>query len=237
MTSFGIRFRPPLVWCLVTALVVSCFVGLGLWQYRRGEQKAAWEANYGHRVAAAPVSLVAALDEDDWRYVRVRLQGHFDNAHTLLLDNQLRDGRPGVFVMTPFVPHDGGEAVLVNRGWLAWTGGRERLPSPPPATGTTVTGLLYPWPGPALQMGTAASTDGWPRLVNYLDAAQLAAWFDTPLAPVAVFQQSAADDLLRDWAPAFRTTPQRHLGYAIQWWAMALAVMVIFVVVNSRRER
>ncbi|MGN2261427.1 SURF1 family cytochrome oxidase biogenesis protein, partial [Pseudomonas aeruginosa] len=55
------------------------------------------------------------------------LHGRFDERHTLLLDNRLRNGQAGVEVLQPFYDQASGLWLLVNRGWVAWSDRR----SPP----------------------------------------------------------------------------------------------------------
>jgi surfeit locus 1 family protein len=40
---------------------------------------------------------------------------------------------------------------------------------------------------------------------------------------------------VRNWAPP-GFPPMRHIGYAVQWFALALTLFVIYVVTNTRRD-
>jgi surfeit locus 1 family protein len=51
---------------------------------------------------------------------------------------------------------------------------------------------------------------------------------------VILMNESESDGYLRAWRPQL-LSPDKHLGYAAQWFAIALALIVIYVVVNLRR--
>ncbi|MGR9051654.1 MAG: SURF1 family protein, partial [Gammaproteobacteria bacterium] len=117
---------PLLVYLLLMALLIS----LGRWQLSRSEEKAELLAQQAQR-QSAPVTaldLNEFADMADRRYRRVEIEGRFDVDHQFLIDNQMRHGKPGFFVMTPLVPDRSTLAVLVNRGWIPLSAERTLLP-------------------------------------------------------------------------------------------------------------
>ena len=54
----------------------------------------------------------------DEQYARVRVTGHYDRAHQLLVRNRPFEGANGYYVLVPLVPADG-PALLVDRGWVS----------------------------------------------------------------------------------------------------------------------
>ncbi len=44
------------------------------------------------------------------------------------------------------------------------------------------------------------------------------------------------DGYVRTWSPP-GFPPMRHIGYAVQWFALALALLVIYLVTNLRQGR
>ena len=80
----------------------------------------------------------------------------------------------------------------------------------------------------------AAPEPGWPRRVSYPTHAALEAALGQPLYPgVLLLDPVAADGFRRDWQPA-GMTPERHVGYAVQWFALSLTLLVLYVVVNLK---
>jgi surfeit locus 1 family protein len=58
------------------------------------------------------------------------------------------------------------------------------------------------------------------------------AW--TAAAELVLLDAGEPDGYVRNWlAPGF--PPLRHIAYAVQWFALALTLLVIYVVTNLRR--
>lgn len=215
-------------------------LALGFWQLDRAKQKAELQAAFTERFQQPPVPLTGVDPADPAsRYRRVIAIGRYDSGHQILLDNQLRDGRPGVHVLTPLRLADGA-AILVNRGWVALGESRQVPPdlaAPPDIM--TVTGWLGQPANPGLRLGDAAGADrNWPRMVAYVDYDRLAAILGYPLQPaVMLLEPDAPCGYWRDWQPRFGGFgPERHQGYAVQWFALAAALAMLYLAVNTRRE-
>lgn len=233
------RGRLAIGWT-VALLGIALFVRLGVWQSSRAVEKQALldsAAQVLRARDAGPLSLAAdpararALD---W----AQGTGHFDARDALLLDNQQRERRVGVRTYRVFVPDDG-QPLLVDLGWRALPGDRT-LPSTPPLTGThTLRGLLAPPPSSGLAMGPAMQRqrDAW--LLSRVDLADIAAQtgLSVPLAPrVLRLDPDLPIGYTRDLALLANTLPpDKHRGYALQWFALALAVFVTALVVSRPR--
>src|SRR4051794_38288649 len=99
---------------LVLVLSVS-FLALGFWQLARNDHK----QSLVRRARAAYAAPAPAITADTTPGSRVEASGRFDPTHTVLLRNQVRDGKDGVHVLTPLVLADGKTTVIVDRGWVA----------------------------------------------------------------------------------------------------------------------
>jgi cytochrome oxidase assembly protein ShyY1 len=121
---------------------------LGEWQFHRLEDRKARNAIVERNEAAPPADVAAVMPldgevdaEDEWRTVTA--SGEYAVEDTVIVRYRTRDGAPGVDVVVPLLL-DGGEAVLVDRGWVQ-TDAREvtagDVPEPPPGT-VTVTGYV-----------------------------------------------------------------------------------------------
>jgi len=89
-------FRPSMVATLVLFLLACLFMMLGSWQQKRASEKAAMELQ--HRIAL-PLSLEKAMTQAS-RFSSVDVSGHYDVNRHILLDNQIWQGRAGVYVFT-----------------------------------------------------------------------------------------------------------------------------------------
>ncbi len=120
------RFAPSWPMTLLTLALCLIFIRLGNWQWDRGvHRQAEWDAFA--RGADAPVPLAARSLRSLVRFKRIAVSGRWDAAHQFLLDNRSHGGLPGYEVLTPLqLPDD--RVLLVDRGWVPFTGSRARLP-------------------------------------------------------------------------------------------------------------
>jgi surfeit locus 1 family protein len=230
---------------LATVLGLGLALRLGWWQLDRAAQKTALLQSQQAQAERAPLSAVelAAAPQlaREQLQRRVRLRGHWLDAHTVYLENRPMAGRTGFYVITPLQLAGRTEAVLVQRGWLPRdVRDRERLPELPqqPAE-VEIEGRLIEAPTRLYQLGEA----GGGRIRQNLDAVAFAQEIRRPLLPLTVLQQGDAlagtDGLLRDW-PAPDAGVQKHYGYAFQWFALGALILGLYVwfqLVRPRRRQ
>lgn len=229
-----LRLRPRLLPTLAVLLLLPLLLGLGAWQLDRAAQKRALEAALNAAGDAPPAQILPGTDTEAMRelaYRRVAAYGRYAPERQLLLDNQIHDGRPGFRVFTPLRLGNGHSAVLVDRGWLPMGATRDQLPALALATDERlVRGLLTPPPDVGLRLGDGMANPGrWPRLVQYLDPARLAPELGVRLLPYVIRLDPAAPDGYLREPPALPFGPERHLGYAVQWFALAATLALLWL--------
>lgn len=232
----GFVFRPRGLTSLVALLLFALLIGLGFWQLDRAQQKKALQAAFAIQSAHAPLAL-ERLDPGALtsRYRRVSARGRYDGEHQVLFDNQISEGRPGYHVLTPLKLASGG-AILVNRGWLVADPARRRTPDVAVSEAEVIVqGRIGQPANPGLQF--AEQGEEWPRVVQSVDYQRLSQALGYPLLPALILLDADAEQgYRRDWQPRFGGFgPARHYGYAVQWFALALALAVIYIVMNSER--
>jgi surfeit locus 1 family protein len=234
------EFKPALVPSLVFAMILPLLLGLGFWQLDRAEQKQQILSERQARQAETTLALNNryALSADD-RYLPAEATGRYLGERHWLLDNRVVESQAGYHVYTLFElegPRD--RLLAVNRGWVSTGGTREFLPSVPAPEGMmTVRGRLDrpASVGLELDVGDLAGVAST-MVVQHLDLADLGAALGREVLPLAlVLDEGQPGVLRRDWAPAPGITPEKHLGYAVQWFALALALAIIYIGVNTRR--
>lgn len=230
------RFRTTFGLTLLLFLLAVLFAGLGSWQLQRMAEK----TRLFEQFEAAPALTLAEAIAAESRFARVRAYGHYDAERHLLLDNRLYRGRPGVHVLTPFYS-TGGRVVLVNRGWLPLPPDRRSLPAiPTDDRAKEISGRLnrLTSQGPRLGEPDLLATDAWPQLVTYLDHAPVADALGTDIEPWLVQLDADRPDGFdgRDWQPA-TMGPATHGAYALQWFSLAAAALVIWLLLGLRRGR
>jgi surfeit locus 1 family protein len=232
-------FAPPAWGLALTVLALAAFLSLGSWQLDRAREKRALVESF---TAGSRDTLDATgLGFDGLpRYQRIRLRGSYDAARQILLDNMPSSaGRPGYRVLTPFERADGRGWILVDRGWVPLGPTRAELPDVAVAGGEReVTGVLDGLPVPGLRVGPAAApgASGWPRVMLFPTEADVESALGTDVEPrIVLLDAGAPDGFERNWRPSIGFGPERHLGYAIQWFAFALVAIVLLVALNLRR--
>lgn len=229
------RFRVAFDW-RVTALVVlllPLLVSLGLWQLDRAEEKRQLEALFAQRQAAGPVAIDDLTLDGDLRYQPVRLRGSYLPDRNLLLDNRIHHGRFGYEVVTPFQLADDKRIVLVNRGWLAGDSARRSLPRIDAVVGIVeLVGVIHVPQGSLMMLADETAT-GWPRVVQSIDIDSLRGALAGPLFPYTVRLQPTAPGAYEPNWSVVNLSPQKHTGYAVQWFAMSVALIVIGVLGNT----
>ena len=235
------RFRPGFAPTLVVLAVLPLLVFLGFWQLDRGEQKRELLNHYAERQVAAPVTVEQLLTFDDPAFRRVQLRGHFDGQHSLLLDNRMRDGKVGVELLQPFQDQASGQWLLLNRGWIEWPSRRTPPVFSTPDQLLDLEGWVYESPGAPFQLRADPTTGDWPRLVTAVFPARL--WDELGRIgfndEVRITPGPAAYQA--DW-PVIATGmgPEKHTAYAVQWFAMALALCGLYGYLgwhNAREKR
>jgi surfeit locus 1 family protein len=227
-------FRPSFALTVILVALAGTFLYLGLWQLERKAQK----ADLFERFANAPsMGIEQALTERS-DLARIDAFGRYDPERHILLDNRIWNGRAGVHALTPFELTDG-RVLLVNRGWLPLRPDRRSLPAVPTDGGArTIRGRLVLPIAPGARLGDAdrLRSDHWPQLVTYLDLDDVGAVLGRPLQPWLVQldpgDSSGFGD--REWLPAVMA-PSVHGAYAIQWMALSVATLIIWVTLGLRR--
>ncbi len=238
----GFAFKPALVPSIATVLILPGLLALGFWQLDRARQKTALLDAFHMTASQPPASVTEVrLADPAARYRKVTATGRYLGERQILLDNQIAEGKPGYHVYTPFELTTGGGAILVNRGWIPLGESRQRIPDiAVPATSTSITGRLSQPANPGLRLGSAEmSPDQGPMVLQYIDYEDLAAMLGYPLAPaVLLLSPEQPHGYRRNWRPHFASMgPEKHRGYAVQWFALAAALGIIYIAANLRRQR
>ena len=229
------RLQPRLVTSLAAAAGIAVTLALANWQLNRAHEKEALAARLEALARDPAVTLPAAeVKAEDMLWRRVVVRGRFEPKHAVFLDNRIRRGVAGYHVVMPLAIGGGGRYVLVNRGWVAGTQDRSRLPQVRTPAGTVeITGLAVAPSKRFLELSTRiAEGQVWQNLTleRYRQAVPIL------LQPVVIQQESPLDDgLAREWDPPDLGI-EKHYGYAFQWLALAITIMVFYLVTHVRRR-
>ena len=222
--------RTPLI---VYLCLLPIFLALGIWQLNRAEEKRVLVRLKDQRQSTEALSLSATLpDFAELLYKPINVVGRYDTNHQYLLDNQVNKGRAGYFVLTPLLLKNETKAVLVNRGWIPLGKNRADLPVISVHTDEiTITGRVNRFPTVGLKLAeTDIPSNRWPSLVQVIDTNILAKQLHYPLFSFQIeLDKQAANGFTREWHTPHTMTPEKHIGYAVQWFLLAITLTVLFV--------
>lgn len=223
---------------LLLVIAAPLFVGLGLWQLDRAEQKRERAADLAVRAEMPPFDLAApVVAAEELRFRALRARGRFEADGQILIENRRQGNRLGFHVITPLRIADSDRRVLVNRGWIPSGMDGSPTPAPVPEGEVEVTGQTHIPAPPAIVLhdDTQAARqwgDRWPYLTIDLYGAAVT----YPVEPVVILQNP--DDphgFVRHWP---RELPKEgmHIGYAIQWFAFAVIALVLGLRMSLKRR-
>ena len=217
------------------SLTVWGLLSLGFWQLDRADEKRAIE----DAIVLAQSNSAQLVKVDEIlakEHYRVLLQGRYDNEKQFIYDNQIVKGNAGYYVLTPFVLKDS-TAILVNRGFVPWHGKRSELADIEIGSRLTTikAGLIKP--KQRIELKQQDVDINFPMLIQSLDIEQLSQLSNYQIIPMlAQLDLKAGNGFFRQWKP-FYGSVDKHLGYALQWFLMALVLSIIAIrllIKNSR---
>jgi surfeit locus 1 family protein len=218
------RLRPLLWPGLMAAAMLAVLLGLGTWQVQRLHWKRGLLAQIA-RAEAAPAVLLPAEPEP---FTKVQLTGRLRDDLAASYGAEVRDTSTGPLLgaqlIVPLERADGG-AVLVDRGWVPES--RPRAIAKPSGE-VTLEG--YVRPGDTAGLFSATDNPATRQFYTLDPVAIGAALGLHRVAPyVLVAMGPAPPERFPDPARHLPQPPNNHLSYAITWYGLAVALVVIFV--------
>jgi len=218
--------------------ILALLISLGFWQLDRADEKRAIE----DQIASAnsgDVELVTSVEFlKDKEYYHVRLQGSYVGDKQFIYDNQIVDQVSGYYVLTPLILKDTSKAVLINRGFIAWNGRRDKLADIDVEDELTEVKVQISTPVKRMELKVSETTGGFPVLIQALDLDAMSTIASLDFASVVgLLNPESENGFVRKWEP-YTGSIERHVGYAIQWFLMAfvLAFIGIRLAIKQRKK-
>jgi surfeit locus 1 family protein len=236
---YRIRFN---FWYLIIFLVVQTLLNeLGFWQLSRAKEKQTRIYQLEKGSLSVLTSLNMLSNEQVNQFQTVDLQMELVGYDIFLLDNKMYQQQPGYQVLNVARDVASNKLLLVNRGWIYAGTDRARLPLVElPNRNWHVKGRVYPITAEAISTSSAAieRTGDIYRLpvldMNILR--EIEARIGSSFEPYVVRLNSDSDAALgTSWAWT-NMSPEKHLAYAIQWFALALAFLIVSLVVCVKKR-
>ena len=217
------NWKASLTFFLLLLLVLS----LGVWQIDRGYNKKELENTFLER-QSQPVKEIKYNDflETDL-YRNIVLEGRY-LENIFLLDNKTHNGKPGLKVFSPFETINN-SLVLVSRGWVELEN-RSDLPIIKSSKNILkIQGVLRPESKDFVLENEEMNKKNNPILVQTINLVELSNFLGKPLSPyILELSELSESAFVKTWQP-INLSSFRHFGYAVQWFGLAIVLIVGYV--------
>lgn len=222
---------------LIVTIVISILCSLGSWQIARYEDKKERVIQISERQAQGVIEhrMLTALNLSDVRDIMINISPLEYSDKYLWLDNQQSNGQIGFKLVVPVNTEEGW--LLVNMGWVKGRKDRLTLPNIPALEELTkpLTGAIS-IPGINRFVTETALNDGqFPKVIQQIEISRLGDLIDKPLLPYMLTVTQPSEDYIRQWTPVVMA-PEKHIGYAIQWFGLAIAAFIIYFIAWRKKR-
>lgn len=222
---------------LIVTIVISILCSLGSWQVARYEDKKERVIQISERQAQGVIEhrMLTALNLSDVRDIMINISPLEYSDKYLWLDNQQSNGQIGFKLVVPVNTEEGW--LLVNMGWVKGRKDRLTLPNIPALEELTkpLTGAIS-IPGINRFVTETALNDGqFPKVIQQIEISRLGELIDKPLLPYMLTVTQPSEDYIRQWTPVVMA-PEKHIGYAIQWFGLAIAAFIIYFIAWRKKR-
>lgn len=218
------RLRQLLWPGVMATAMLAVLLGLGTWQVERLH----WKRGLLAQIARAEAAPAAPIQAEPEPFTKVRLTGRLRSDLSASYSAEVRDTSAGPQLGTRLIvplERNDGETILVDRGWVP-----ESRPRAIALPNGEVTVEGYVRPGDTA--GLFSATDNHATRQFYtLDPGAIGAALGLPRVAsfVLVAMGTAPPERYPDPARHLPQPPNNHLSYAITWYGLAVALVVIFV--------
>lgn len=230
-------FKPSIIPTIVFLLILPVLLRLGFWQLDRAEEKRELIALFEQQNKHGPLLIKDKIKPDEkLNYRSATVMGRYILDKQIFVDNKIYQGKTGVHVMTPLKLEGSEYSILVNRGWVPMVIDRLTLPK------IKTTAELVDLKG-KLKISTKKpftvgqqfqSNQGWPALMQWVDISEIEKLSKLKLLPyIFLLDEKEKSGYVRNWKPVVMQ-PEKSTSYAVQWFTLAFALVVIYIVVNLK---
>ena len=236
--SYQIRIN---VWLLIAFLLMQTLLNeLGFWQLERAQEKQYRIAQLEKGNQSVITELKSISQESVEQFQSVELDLELNNNIVLFLDNKINEKRPGYHILNVVHDEKTGKNILVNRGWIFSGNDRQRLPNVDwPQARWKVSARIYPIVDESISTARAlVEKYGKNYRLPVLDLAikkQIEESLELKLENYLLrVNQDSEAALVTNWVWT-NMTPEKHLGYAFQWFALSLALLILCVIASTKK--
>lgn len=230
-------FKPALIPTIVTLLILPILLRLGFWQLDRAEEKRDLIALFKQQDESGPLFINKKIKFDEkLNYRKAIVEGSYNLEKQIFLDNKIHQGKTGVHVLTPFKLNNSEYSILVNRGWVPMAMDRLSLPKiETTKRQLSLSGKIKIIGKKPFMVGEQfQSNKGWPALMQWINIKDIENKSGLKLLPcLFLLDDKEQSGYVRDWNPVVMQ-PEKSTSYAVQWFSLALVLVIIYIVVNLK---
>ncbi len=226
----------PWVLTVLSAALLAVLIGLGVWQVQRLAWKEGLIDQAEAAAAMAPVPAAEVLNQPGGEFRRVILDCPGLNAAPYVELQSIQDGDAGVRLISPCRPAGVEATFLIDRGFVADEISARPPIDPAAADAVRITAVVREAPAPNWM--SPSPRDGRFFARDHQAMAQ-ALEVEGAVDARVLFAETATNP---EWAALRPAVPpaafsNNHLGYAITWFGLAVALMVFYGLMLKRRLR
>ena len=230
----SLRFILPSI--LITA-TFAFLVSLGFWQLERADDKRSIEASIKQANAGSVELIKKEEGLQSKEYYEVRLQGKYLSDKQFIYDNQIVDQVSGYYVLTPYALEGQSKAILINRGFIPWNGRRDKLADIVIGQETREIKVQISKPIKRMELKPSEVGIQFPALIQSIDLQDMADRAKVDFSSViGLLDASASNGFIRKWEP-YTGSIEKHIGYAVQWFLMALVLAIIGIRIAIKQRK
>jgi len=220
-------------------MLIPLLIRLGNWQLARWQYKKELSFTIYTSLQQAPQFYIKQPTPPTL-YKPYLIKGHFLQDKTLLLDNKIYNHQVGYVVLSPFLLSGTQQIILIDRGWVPLGSSRNSVPAllPTPRRELTLTGFFYNISSSfSLAEPKLSAMPIFPYRIQNVDVALLKNLFKKDIES-NIFKLAETSSYTHQYQPVgLGTPPMKHLGYAVQWFMMAVATLVYYLFINCTYHR
>lgn len=207
------QFTPKLMSSFITVISIGILIALGFSQLDRFGQMRSLENHFNRLQHLKPFTLPRVLALKTIKnFYPIKIKGEFAVNKFIQTPISYYDGQPGYHLLVPFIPRQGEKYLLVNRGWVPKSKYKQLIALLKQQKGEQqLSGLTY-------EMPKDLSIS---HINNYYSF-------------ILLEKNSQKEGFTQDWLFLYGNA-RVHLAYAIQWFALALLLVVIYFTVNNTK--
>ncbi|MGB3727567.1 MAG: SURF1 family protein [Glaciecola sp.] len=226
----------PYLATIVAFGAIVIMLSLGFWQLERKAEKETRLAHIAHAKVQAPISLSSLVaNPGQYQDYSLSLSGRFIDR-VFYIDNKLHEGRPGYHVVAPYQTERG--IAMVNLGWVPSLVNAKRDVLPEytlPTDHSSISAIVYLPTKNTLVTETNRNYGEFPAVLQQVDLDEISGHLSAPVLPFILrMENNSNSDYVRNWT-IITMAPEKHLGYAIQWFGLAIAALTIYLLSLVKR--